>query len=131
MLSRYTAVGQAQQTLEEMAASCRVPVDTLVSAVTVVNPPDTANVRVTVSLANPRQAADVANGIAGRIIEAVTQDALLKAGQVQRAVPPTHAAGLGHALEIILAVSVGLIAAGGAPLLAESLVACRSVELGP
>lgn len=121
LLSRYAAVGQSQQTLSAAAVTAGLSPDSLRNAVAVLNPPATANIRVTATLPTPAAAAAAANTVTSIILEAVARDGLLVAEQVEGAVPPSTPSGAAASLRIGVSVLIGLLVALGTALLAEAV----------
>lgn len=120
LLSRYAAVGQSRQTLEAAAQAAGVSPDALATGTAVLNPPQTANVRVTVTLGEPQAAATAANAITTTVLQVAAQDGLVAAGQVERAVPPGAPGGAGKVLKLLLALVVGAVAAVATAGIAEA-----------
>ncbi len=120
LLSRYTAVGQSRQTLAAAAQTAGVSTDTLLNGTAVLNPPLTANIRITVSLRDATAAAAAANAITATVLQAAAQDGLVSAGQVERAAPAGATSGAGYALKLALALIVGLVGAAATASIGEA-----------
>lgn len=120
LLSRYAAVGQSRQTLEAAAKTAGVSTDTLLNGTAVLNPPLTANIRITVSLGDATAAAAAANAITATVLQVARQDALVSASQVERAVPAGATSGAGYALKLALALVVGLVGAAATASIGEA-----------
>jgi len=120
LLSRYTAVGQSRQTLAAAAQTAGVSTDTLLNGTAVLNPPLTANIRITVSLRNATAAAAAANAITATVLQAAHQDGLVSADQVERAAPAGATSGAGYALKLALALVVGLVGAAATASISEA-----------
>ncbi len=120
LLSRYAAIGQSRQTLESAARTAGVSTDALTAGTAVLNPPLTANIRVTVTLGDATAAAAAANAITTTVLRVADQDALVAAGQVEQAVPAGAASGAGRTLKLALALVVGLVGAAATASIAEA-----------
>lgn len=121
LLSRYSAVGQSRQTVDAAARDVQLDASDLTGQVSVTNPPETANIRVAVTLPDSRRASAAANAISSVILFVAREDGLLVSAQVERAVPPRSASGASRPLQLLVAGLLGLGVAFAVSLAVDAL----------